>query len=210
MFIAAPIAFAAISKSPVVVWIMVLVSVLLPVEMSFRNIHQQKKDYVPDEATAWVESHVPSGTIVLLSPSLHDPLPTPQRADALWQEEMNNDAAGKKFQAGLARFHLGDIDPPRALSEENMIVERVRRRMWYILGSRSWLPDRRYDIHLYQGSTVFDASDPVAELSRLGGVLIWRGAPLAGLYNPVMKWVNSAGAGTYIYCSDNVRSRLTP
>jgi hypothetical protein len=210
MFMAAPIAVAAISKSSWVVWSVVLASVLLPVAMAVRTIDQQKKDYVPDQATTWVESHIPSGTVVLISPSLHDPLPTPQRADAMWQEEMNNDAAAKKFQKGVERFHLGNIDAPRALSEENMIVERVRRRMWYILGSRSWIPDRRYDIHLYQGSTVFDASDPAAEFLKLGGVLIWRGTPLVGLPDPVMKWVNSDGLGTYIYCADDIRPRILP
>ena len=210
LFIAAPLAVAALSTSTRVLWAMVLLAVLLPLGMAMKEIYVQRKAYVPDQATAWVESHVPSGTSLVINPDFHNPLPTPQSADALWQEEMNNDAARKKFQAGLARFHLGDLDMPRALSEENMIVERVERRGWYILGSRSWLPDRRYDIHIYGQSMVFGSTDPMPAFSKNGGVLIWRGGPVAGLTNPLMKWIDDQGVGTYIYCADDIRSRITP
>jgi hypothetical protein len=176
--------------------------------MSVLLINQHKRSYIPDDATAWVEAHVPAGTIVMVNPIFHDPLPTVQRSNELWQEEMNNDAAGKKFSAGLSRFHLSDTEIPRALSEENMIVERVERRGWYILGSRAWLPDRRYNIHIYGQSMVFGSTYPLPEFTKIGGVLIWRGAPLAGLSEPVAKWVNSEGYGTYIYCSADIRPRL--
>jgi len=208
MFIAAPLAIFAISKSSRALWAMVALSLAFPLVMSIRAVKSQHGGYIPDDATEWVESHVPSGTIVMINPIFHDPLPTPERADALWQEEMNNDAAVKKFRAGLSRFLLPDSEVPRALSEENMIVERVERRGWYILGSRSWLPDRRYDIHIYGQSMVFGATNPLPEFRKIGGVLIWRGAPLEGLGDPIAKWVNGAGFGTYIYCSDDVRPHI--
>ncbi len=208
MFIAVPLAVSAISKSNRTVWTLVGLSLIFPLVMSVLAIDQNHKDYIPDEATAWVESHVPGGTVVMVCPIFHDPLPTPERADALWQEEMNNDAATRKFAAGLSRFHLPVTEIPRALSEENMIVERVERRGWYILGSRAWLADRRYDIHLYGQSMVFGSHDPLPEFKTIGGVLIWRGGPLEGVSDPVAKWGNASGEGTYIYCSADVRPRL--
>jgi hypothetical protein len=96
------------------------------------------------------------------------------------------------------------------LSEENMIVERVERRGWYILGSRASLPDPRYDIHLYGQSLVFTASDPLPEFSKTGGVLIWHGGPLAALGEPLAKWLRPDGQGTFVYCSPDARSRILP
>jgi hypothetical protein len=177
--------------------------------MTARAVQAHRQNWVPDDAVKWVEAHIPAGANVFLNSRFDDPLPTPQCADRLWQEEMNNDAAVKKFRSGLARFHLPETEIPRALSEENMSDERFVRRGWFILGSRSWITDPRYEIHLYQESRLFTPDDPVPEFSKIGGVLIWPLDPIPGLH-PVVQWTNSQGKGTFIYCSPDVLRHLIP
>src|SRR5262249_906959 len=70
--------------------------------------------------------------------------------------------------------------------------------------------DRRYDIHLYLTSQVFDSFDPATEFAKIGGVFVWRGQALPGLPEPVVKWINAQDWGTFIYCSAHVRPTLQP
>jgi hypothetical protein len=209
MLMAAPMALAVFSFDRRLQWALVSICLAMPTVFSVYAIAVHRRDFVPDEATAWVESHVPTGTIIYLSPSLHDPLPTAQRGRELWQEVMMNDAADKKFAAAMTRFHLSDVEIPRALSEENMLVERGLRRRWYILASRSWLRDPRFDIRLFDSSRVFDVVDPWPDFAKTGGVVIWRGfAPAEYAGTPVVKWTNGAAVGTYVYCSADIRGKM--
>ena len=210
LFLLAPAALAGLAGGGRVRWVTVAVALGFPLLVTCRAEVARRRGYVPDQAVEWLSTHVPTGTILYLNPTLAllNPLPTVASADALWQAEMDNAAAERKFRSGMTRFNLPHMDVPRALSEENMTVERVYRRGWYILGSRPQLPDRRYDIRLYGGSTVFEPHDPVADFARTGGVVIWRGEPLDGLGDPVAGWVAPSGVGTFIYCSPDVRRRL--
>ncbi len=127
----------------------------------------------------------------------------------MWDEIISRAAADRKFEAGLARFGISGGELPRALSDQNMVVERANVRRWFILGSRAQLAGPRFDLRRYQNSATFGVQDPVPAFLKTGGLLLWRGSgPAMGLSNPVKTWTNAAGNGTYLYCSPELRSRL--
>jgi hypothetical protein len=165
--------------------------------------HAYHASYIPDSATQWVNTHVPPGTIVYLSPTFYDPLPTPEAADAIWDEVSGRQATVRKFNKALLRLNLGRALSPRALSEQIVTTERGLARRFYILGSRAEQVGPRFDLRRYYSSDVFGLRDPVPDYLRTGGVLIWRGdGPPPGLgAAPAMRWTNSAGRGTYIFIS---------
>jgi hypothetical protein len=192
-------------------WLVVAACVLLPLGQTVRRIALIHRGYAPDQATGWVESHVPAGTVVYVKPSFHDPLPTPAAANAMWDEVMARDAAVRKFNSGLSRFGLEAAEFPRALSEQHVVVERSRVRGWYILGSRGMWAGPRFDIRRYANSPVFTSLDPLPAFQKTGGVLIWRGAPLPrdATDPPAMSWVAPDGSGTFVYVSPDVRSKIS-
>jgi len=110
---------------------------LVPLGQSVHMIQRYRRDYAPDPSTAWVEEHVPAGTRVYIQTSLHPPLPTTEAATELWDEVSNDSAWRRKFESGLERFGLSAEQIPRALSEENLVQERGKRRGMFILGSRA-------------------------------------------------------------------------
>jgi hypothetical protein len=186
---------------------------LLPLGQSIWMVVQRQSWYVPDPSVAWVEAHVPSGTIVYTTGGLQNLLPTEASATALWSEVTDDHAWRAKFQSGLERFHLQAGQLPRALSDENLVQERGNRRGYFILGGRADLPDPRYDLRLYNCSPVFGVKDPVPVFLQTGGVLIWKGRAydpsVAGLV-PAVKWTNRNGDAVFIFCSDDVKSKLKP
>jgi hypothetical protein len=84
-------------------------------------------------------------------------------------------------------------------------------RRWFILGSGTRITTRpRYDVRVFSEGPIFGVQDPVAGLQRTGGVLVWRfGDPPANAGKPVVQWVNSKGQGVRVYCSPDLRARLS-
>jgi hypothetical protein len=109
----------------------------------------------------------------------------------------------------LKRFNLGDQEMPRALSEENMIVERCVARATYILGSRQWVARPRYELqHDVATSPMVEPGMPYSGFLRTGGVLVHEGKEARpDLGEPVVQWTRGT-AGVYVYCSEDVRARL--
>lgn len=192
-----------------VVWIIVAAALLLPAVQSIRAIHARHQNDVSDgPAFAWIEQNVPAGTRLYTANALHNPIPTRASSDALWAEVNDDGAWERKFRAGLERFNLSADQIPRALSEENMLVEKGLRRGWFILGSRGDIARPRYDIHYYWASLVF-VHDVRKEFDKDGGVILLRGRKdspeVAGL-TPVAQW-DSPGKqyGVYIFASPDVK-----
>ena len=202
---------AVAAKWPRTAWAVVAAALALPIGQAVHDVIERRADYVPTHATAWVERHVPAGTIVYLGPSLHDPLPTQAAADRLWAEVTDDKAWKRKFASAMARFHVNAAELPRALSEGDMIPERGLRREWFILGSRIQLPDPRYDIRIFADSVVFHVPDLAAEFKKTGGVLICNDADgnmPTNVGTPVVQWLNRHGRGVRIYCSADVMAQL--
>lgn len=198
-------------------WVLVTLSLALCSFRAVIAIRDRHAMWIPDQATQWVETHVPPGTTVYLSPSIHDPLPTPESANAIWDELSSRQAAFRKFEAGIKRLQIAgatsDIMPP-ALSEQTVTTERSSARRFYVLGSRSAFIGPRFNIIRYRASAVFGVQDPVSEFKRTGGVLIWRSdqpdeTSAPGLdQEPAIKWTNPAGRGTYVYVSPDIAGQL--
>jgi hypothetical protein len=168
---------------------------------------------VQDYAVAWLQRHVPAGTIVYTTEEIKNPLPTAAAADAIWDEVNHTGAWTLKVTTSLKRFNVGAVNLPRAFSEEDMILEKGIRRGWYILGSRPTLDVPRYDIRIFNDSPIYSMSqDDVAEMYRKdGGVLIDydnHGPPPKDVGAPVIEWVNAQGYGCHIYCSGDVMAHL--
>jgi hypothetical protein len=138
-------------------------------------IRDYRASYAPDNATAWVNAHVPAGTILYMNRTYRDPLPTPTSANAIWDEVMSRDAPRRKFESGLARMNLGEVSMPPALSEQSMATERGNARHYYILGSRAERVGPRYDLRRYHSSAVFgipSGQSPLPAFLETGGVMI--------------------------------------
>lgn len=180
-----------------------LLLLIFPLIRCVQQTLLDKSNYVPENSIAWIEQHVPAGTRIYTGSTLRCLLPTVQASNALWAEVNDGNAWQKKFIEGMERFHLDAADIPRALSDEDNIVERGQRRRWFILGSRPEIPRPRYDIRLFGSSPIFGVRDLSAAFAQSGGVMIWRGSPsdpAVRNLQPVIAWSNSGNdAGTYIY-----------
>ncbi|MGA3067008.1 MAG: hypothetical protein ABSF29_09195 [Tepidisphaeraceae bacterium] len=178
-----------------------------------QTIRQYRALYDHEQSTQWIEAHVPAGTTVYFSSGgYRSLLPTPASADALWSEVTDDQAWRKKFESGLKHFHVTTDQLPRALSEANLLLERSNRRGWFILGSRTDLPDPRYDIRLVLTSPIFGVQDLQTAMRQQGGILVWResGSNLKkpDLGPPLVQWLNQDGYGTSIYCTPDVRAKI--
>jgi hypothetical protein len=189
-------------------WTLAVLLLAIPAIHAGSVIMADKQSYVPDRATAWIEQNVPPGTTVYLSPTLNDPLPTEQSADALWLQVSDAQAWRTKFNQGMSRFGLTQGRIPRALSEENLIQERGNRRRWFILGGGQEIKAPRFEIKIISGGSPFDItpSAAMAEYMRTGGVLILRQSrqpeflhPDKELGKPKAAWLNQNGQGTLVY-----------
>ncbi len=206
-----PLALAPVCKLHSKAAMLLAVSLLvIPAFNAISIAAANRQDYVPDQATEWVEEHIPSGSRIYICPTLHDPLPTQQSADSLWAEVTDAQAWRTKFKQGLNRFNLPADQIPRALSEENMIMERGNRRRWFILGGMQQRNAPRFDIKIISGGSPFDMmpDQAVAEFERTGGVLVWRSSrhpefhlPKEALGTPAISWTNGRGQSTSIYCA---------
>ncbi len=99
----------------------------------------------------------------------------------------------------------------RAFSEDNMIVEKGLRREWFILGSRPFIPDPRFDIRIFSESVVFSVKDISAEFKRTGGILVCNdadGVMPSDVGTPIAQWLDYQGLGVRIYCSPDVFKQL--
>ena len=194
---------------------MVLVAavLLMPAVQSVRMIASVRSHSVRDEATDWIERHVPAATRVYLSGvyDLHPPLPTPQAADAIWGELISPDAYRRKLGRGLGNFGLSSDYVPRALSEENLALDRSNFRRFFILGSMPDVARPRYDLRVYGGSPMFGVQDVEREFREHGGVLLWRfpAWPMPKQCGePVIQWLNDRGSGVAIFCSPDLKPKL--
>jgi hypothetical protein len=188
--------------------ILSILLLIVPAANAAISIMAERHNFIPDQATAWVEEHVPPGTTVYLSPTLNDPLPTIQSADSLWTAVTDSQAWQMKFRQGLIRFNISQDKVPRALSEENMVQERGNRRRWFILGGRQEIQAPRFNIKIISGGSPFDVTpnNAIAEYQKSGGVLILRQSrqpeflhPEKELGRPNAAWINRPGQGTFIY-----------
>ncbi|HUB27897.1 MAG TPA: hypothetical protein VL992_20905 [Tepidisphaeraceae bacterium] len=164
-------------------------------------------------AADWVEAHVPRGSVVYDRALLKVPLPTPQAADAIWEDVTAPDSWKRKFASGLSRFGLSSDELPRAMSEENMVQERGNMRRWFILGSAAGdTTSPRYVFRPLVSSPVFGVQNISAEFAKTGGVVIWRpsldGAPPAEWGNPITSLPSADGTGALVFCSSDLRPRI--
>ena len=194
-----------------VAWVVCLLALIVPAVQAVRSIAQRQRNYVDDTpAVAWIEGNVPTGTRVYVVNSIFNPLPTREASDALWAEVNHDDAWAKKLLSGLSRFNLSADQIPRALSEENMLVERGNRRGWFILGSRGDVARPRYDVRVVGGSPVFGVHDLPGEFAKTGGVVLWRGTlddpEITGFPPPAQRWDAPGGKyGVYVFASNDVK-----
>jgi hypothetical protein len=202
------------SRWPREMGIVLALVLVFPLVQAVRQIRfaQSLEDH--EDSVAWIEQHVPAGiTVYLIEGGERSLLPTPAASSALWSEVTDDQAWRKKMESGLSRFKLSADELPRALSEENLIQERANRRKWFILGGHIDLPIPRYDVKVVVSSPVFGVRDLDAAMKSQGGVLIWRDGfhvdPPAFLGPPVMQWISKFGTGVRVYCSPELRSRIT-
>ncbi|HEX3355554.1 MAG TPA: hypothetical protein VHS31_01135 [Tepidisphaeraceae bacterium] len=200
------------SKDKRIAWAAVALALILPLIQCVLMVIGQHRHYFDDESVAWVEQHVPAGTLVYCFHTLRDPLPTTQASDSLWAAVNDHDAWKKKFSMGLAHFHLTSDEFPRALSDENMALERGNYRGVFILGSRTQVPRPRYDVHFVWASTVFGTLDLPTDFAKSGGIVVWYGLPddpnVKDMGKPIAQWISPAGNGVFIYASADARAKL--
>jgi hypothetical protein len=188
---------------------------ILPAIQSLRTAVDQHALCHTDYSTEWMEKHVPPGTIVYFHCTFASQalLPTSEAVDAIWKRVANDDAWRVKLQEGFRRFSLPSDQFPRAMSEDNLCMDRAICRRWFILaGGGQERP--RYDLRPFNMGTTFGLHAP--EIGKVfketGGILIWRTATTerlpSGLGEPLVKWVNSYGNGTLVFVSDDVRQKL--
>jgi hypothetical protein len=208
----AAVGFAAvINRWPRIAPLILVLALALPLLQAVGDVVHRRHSEVPYHATEWVQRHVPPGVRVYLSPNIHDPLPTADASNTLWEEVTEGNSWTRKVDATMQRFHVAAANYPRAFSEANMVVERGLRREWFILGSRSSIPDPRYDIRVFSESVVFSVKDISAAYHGSGGVLICNdveGQMPTDVGTPVVQWLNSQGQGIRIYCSPDILPRL--
>jgi hypothetical protein len=198
--------------STVMPLVLSLVALVLPGIQVGRLLAEHWRDRISDDATQWVEAHVPSGSIVYVRPYITNLLPTSEAADAAWAEVTNNSAYKRKFMTGLQRFGLSAEEIPRALSEVNLALERANRRFLFILGGRQWIARPRFDTRVFESGPVFGVGDLPAAFRQTGGVVILRGPAedpiVRTLGPPTVEWVKQSGDGTRIYCSSDLTGKL--
>ena len=187
---------------------------VLPSVQSIRAVLSVKSCYVAETSTQWIDEHVPAGTTVYLHPAFisRAVLPTEAAADAIWRILTDDQAWRVKLQDGFHRFSLPDGRLPRALSEDNLTMDRGRCRRWFILGGGS-SSRPRYNVRLVPMSATFglQRSTLVPEFKRTGGVVVWRtvaGGMPEGLGEPWMKWLAPNGEGTLIFVSPDIQQKL--
>ena len=204
-----PLALAFIWKAHCrIAMILAAAMLIIPVSNSVSAIQSDRREYIRDEATAWIEKNVPSGTRIYLCATFHDPLPTAESADSLWIQVTDARAWRKKFEQGAGRFNILASQVPRALSEENMIQERGNRRRWFILGGMSGSKAPRFDIKIISGGSPFDLTPDkaVTEFKKTGGVLLWRESRMDNLKlsekdvgTPAISWTDQNGKAVSVY-----------
>ncbi len=190
---------------------MMAIMLVLPAVQAIRYIRLRYAQWTPQEATAWIEQHVPAGTRVYdaVSLDLRCPLPTAESADAIWTSVTDAQAWRKKFERGLTRFGLsGSV--PRAFSEDNLVLDRGLFRRFFILGGGAQSLRPRYDLRILGLSQIFGTQNLPEEFVHTGGVVIWRESylPPAELGKPTIQWTDRFGEGTFIYCSPDVLAKL--
>jgi hypothetical protein len=148
---------------------------------------------------------------VYICPSfeLRPPLPTAESSDAIWGEVTDANSWRRKFARGLTRFGVTSDYMPRALSEENLLLDRLNARRWFILGGSPWEPRPRFDIRFFDYSPTFGVRNLLEEFRKTGGVAVFRNGRARDEFGePAVKWTDATGWGTYIYCSPGLKGRL--
>lgn len=160
----------------------------------------------PDDATAWLESHVPAGTRVYIEGSrIATPLPTPEAAERLWADVASPDAWVPKYIRDTKRFGLAGARALRVMSVDRLASDLGNRRPYYILGAPLQPNRPRYDLWIVSLGSFYDVS-PDAAIDWLcghGGIYIRQGEPLPRLPPPAAAWVRTRDDSTYVY-------RVTP
>ena len=151
---------------------------------------------------AWLETHIKPGSRLIYAGAARTlPLPTAASADAMWRECATT-AWLDKYQYVAKQLNMETPSEfPRALSVDNMSKEYTAYRSWFILGGRSGLPVRRFDIFPSIGLTMRENIDPVADYLQHDAVYVLSttAKPAAELGNPVIHWDGEFGVSTYIF-----------
>jgi hypothetical protein len=188
-----------------------IAALLLSLTQSLRMIHANRQEYVPADATDWIERNVPAGATVYWCPGLARlPLPTPEAADAIWRPLSDPHAYERKLQWGTGRMGTAVSEPPRVLGEDLMAKDRTQFRCWFILGGRSHLSAPRFNVRILGGSVVFGMQEPIDTLAGQSAVIVIRGQPVPQLGEPEVRWTRDGVSGVMIYCSPDIRAKLNP
>lgn len=174
------------------------------------NSHRYDGNIVP-----WIETHVPDGTTIYMSPGyeIQTPLPTEASSRQLWEEVYGFEAWSKKYTRGVSRFQLqSDGYLPRALAQENLVLDRFSACRFFILGSGRH-PDRpRFNIKIYAQGEVFytPLSKLKTDFDRTGGIVISRNQRLDPneFGDPVYTRLGASGRSLFVYCSRDLRPAL--
>lgn len=170
------------------------------------------RDSVAGDVVAWIESNVPAGATVYWSDGFKVPLPTPEAADALWEEVAGLEASRVKFRRAMQRMNLG-VRQPRAMAEDAVQLDRAMRRGWFILGAAVDTVRPRYNVRPVGAGSAFGVShrpgqkqvgsqppdngaglDQVVDnLCAEGGVLAYYGNPWENLGRPTVFWPPASG-----------------
>jgi hypothetical protein len=139
-----------------------LALLIVPAVQTVRMVLDWKRRYVAGDEIAWVQQHVPAGTTVYCAATIRKLLPTTESADRMWNEVTSPQSWKRKIERGLVGANVQANELPRALSEENMVLDRSNLRGYFILGSTSVATTRpRYDVRLYKFSPLFGTQDVV-------------------------------------------------
>jgi hypothetical protein len=161
-----------------------------------------RQSAVHGDPVRWIEANVSPGSRVFLDDGFAVPLPTRAASDFLWAEAAGPDAWRAKYQRAARRLSLGDDDPPRAMSEDPLQLERAQRRRWFLLGASLAAARPRYDIRLVGAGSVFAVSQEAAleALCTQGGVYLHAGVPFDRLGPPKVIWTSQdPGRALMIY-----------
>jgi hypothetical protein len=157
----------------------------------------------PDDAAAWVETHVPAGTRVYSLYRVAMPLPTPAASERLWDDVAAPGAwVSKYIYDTTQKFKLGGARPLRVMSQDRIASDYGFRRRYYILGAPLEPKQPRYDLwEDFEGSFYDRHTDAiVADLCQHGGVYLRYGTALSQLPAPAMAWSRPDDTlSTYVY-----------
>jgi hypothetical protein len=204
----APIGVSALSdqfsflRKPASVVVLILLLTGIPLYQGASFAANLRPNQTPDDAVAWVETHVPPGTRVYTMYRMAVPLPTAQAAERLWTDVAAPDAWLPKYLHDIRKFGLHGTWPLRVMSEDRIVSDAAFRRRYYILGAPIEAGRPRYDVWEETEGSFYDLTPDqiVDRLCKEGGVWIRYGSSVPNLPPPVASWPRpDDDRSTYVY-----------